>query len=82
MNNAAFGVSFILAIEVDHIALFQRIDKCSQTNIVRDQYGQAWWQLKDKLLMFTSFTVVGKQMNNNPHIFDLNITGFVVKSVA
>jgi hypothetical protein len=73
MKYAAFGVPFILPIELYGISLRDALGSWRQVDVVSDKECLTGIKPQDEALMHAPFSVIRKNANNYPLASDLNI---------
>ena len=74
VDDAAFGVPFILTRERYSVAVIQGWDAGRDVDVVGDQQGLTGCQLEDEALMATAVVVVREHASDHPVTADLNAT--------
>lgn len=75
VDDPAFGVPFILAVELHRVSCLQRRDSWSEVDVVCDQQGLSGLEFEDEPLMPAPVVVVRQQLDHLALTLDLNPAG-------
>ena len=73
MDNAAFFVPDILAVEADTVAYLESVDSRGDVDVMRDQQRLSRRKLNDKSLVSRTVQIVGQNANHLALAFDLYV---------